>query len=270
MGDIAPNNPYPVGSAAYNSTNATYTLGLATNPLNPTNPWQGQAAELSMQGMSVPQIQENIEEASQAQLVNVNAGCLPCGAAGGCDYGPFNAAPWPPKDPCAIANLGFSQIPYDWPDINSGYYAGVPKCPDGTPMSKTAPCPGKLVPSPVQGTGAYSQQLAAVVGGSAYSTQVVNRIPPSSPTNPLNAPPVNRTLTPAAQTNVLAPPAGSSNLTPGSVESTRNQSAGQDMGNNGGGGGASDITQWLKDNWILVAAGVGALILLPQLMKGGK
>lgn len=85
-------------------------------------------------------------------------------------------------------------------------------------------------------------------------------------TNPVNvltntAP----TYTPPPQTkptNVLAPPQ-TGNPTSGNQNVTGDQTQTQTQAPN-------DITAWLEANWVLVAAGVGALILLPSLMKGGR
>lgn len=62
-------------------------------------------------------------------------------------------------------------------------------------------------------------------------------------------------------TNVLSPPAtgnptaGSKNVT-GQTDQTQSTDS------------TSDITAWLQANWILVAAGVAAVVVLPSLMKG--
>lgn len=96
-------------------------------------------------------------------------------------------------------------------------------------------------------------------GGSAFGGNALN-----------NSAPVNTYVpTSQMQNNPLAPPMQNPALPSGSL--VRNTGASGDMtGNNGGGGGESDITAWLKDNWILIAAGVGAVVLLPAIISASK
>ena len=82
----------------------------------------------------------------------------------------------------------------------------------------------------------------------------------ASPTNALsNSAPVYTPPPVTKQTNVLNPPGANSNPTQGQTNVTGNQTPATDTG-----------LSWLKSNWVLVAAGIAALIFLPQMMKGGR
>lgn len=156
LGVTGSGNPYPVDSAAYKSFEATYNLGLKLNPSNPGNPYQGAASYYSMQGETQQQIVDRADKGTLLPVaINVNAGCSVSGS-----YDPFNPAPWPPKAPCAVANLGLTRIPSDWPDPS--YFDGPLLCPDGTAMSKNADCPGRMIASPLQSNGTLSNQIASV------------------------------------------------------------------------------------------------------------
>jgi hypothetical protein len=82
----------------------------------------------------------------------------------------------------------------------------------------------------------------------------------TSPTNALsNSAPVYTPPPVTKPTNVLNPPAGGGNPTAGQQNVTGNQVP-----------GASTAQSWLEANWFLIAAGVAALVILPQMMKGGR
>lgn len=60
-------------------------------------------------------------------------------------------------------------------------------------------------------------------------------------------------------TNVLAPPSTPANP----ISGQQNVTAPADQSQN-------SAVSWLESNWVLVAAGVAAVVFLPQLMKGGR
>lgn len=91
---------------------------------------------------------------------------------------------------------------------------------------------------------------------STYQSQDSGTI--ASPINTLsNSAPVYNPVVPAPPTNVLSPPQ-TGNPTSGqqNVTSPPNQQSTDTL----------DVTQWLKDNWVLVAAGVAAVVFLPSMM----
>jgi len=76
--------------------------------------------------------------------------------------------------------------------------------------------------------------------------------------------------------NAMSPPSGSTAVTPQSIANAMTVTGGASLVNGPGAGtmaaeaspgfDTSEITTWIKANWILIAAGVGALILLPALI----
>jgi hypothetical protein len=134
------------------------------------------------------------------------------------------------------------------------------------------------------------QQLAALLAGQAT--------PPAANETPINlvdvsnsgqggnavynSAPVKTTVNPAPATNNAL--SNSAAQTGASGKPTQDQinNANNVTGNasNGQGGGAApasdmtiggvDVTSWIEQNWVLLAAGAAALLILPGLMKGGR
>lgn len=145
----------------------------------------------------------------------------------------LDPAPWPPKDPCIIKNT-VPCLPADWPRRRSGYYDGDPGVPD---------CPSVLSPfgTPITPTGNTLNNVAP---------------PPASP------------VTPPAPGNVLTPPAGTP-VVPRSTVNNGTTTGNPVLGTRPGDEPAApnEVTDWIKANWVLLAAGAGALLLLPTLMS---
>lgn len=125
-------------------------------------------------------------------------------------------------------------------------------------------------------------QLAAMIQPKYASGPLPNSAVNTVQSNPnviASSAPVVKTVTPAPQTNALSNSAAQtttgSGVTPTAVANTSNVSGNSSNGQGGAPApdvtvGGVDITSWLESNWILVAAGAAALLILPGLMKGGR
>lgn len=121
------------------------------------------------------------------------------------------------------------------------------------------------------------------------AAQIAAMIAPTgaTPTTPDNAPnnileasaPTKVTVTPAAQINALSNSAAQTNTssTPSNQQITNATNVTGNSTNSQGGApapasdvtvGGVDITAWIEQNWVLLAAGAAALFILPGLMKG--
>lgn len=198
----------------------------------------------------------------------------PGGSAG--SYTPFAPAPWPPQDTDQIAALGIPCLPPDWPGGSSGYYStgsqAVPApCTSWSPQAlmTTTGEPlsaygvmigpnGQLVPNTNlpdvvyggPGGGIAFQPGGAIIGTSGGSGSGPGGI-----------------YTPADMSggNVLRPPSTQQTVTPQTMTA-----GGTGVSNAGSaltGGVPTEVTSWVKDNWVLIAAIAGGLILLPMLTK---
>ena len=106
---------------------------------------------------------------------------------------------------------------------------------------------------------ALYQQWASGQRASSYQSGDTGTL--TSPTNTLsNSAPVFTPPPVTQPTNALNPPGASGNPTAGQQNVTGNQTPVAPV----------DITSWLESNWVLVAAGIAALVFLPQMMKGGR
>lgn len=78
-----------------------------------------------------------------------------------------------------------------------------------------------------------------------------------------------QTVTPTQPTSVLHPPTSQTPVTQQSVANTQTQGAGANLTTRPGGdvsdGAPFDIMTWMKDNWIIVAAGA-ALLIVPSMI----
>lgn len=124
---------------------------------------------------------------------------------------------------------------------------------------------------------ASSPRYQSVINYGAYA-------PPSTPTQVGTPPTATNPLVGRVNvqpTNAMQPPAAAAVLTPAAISNANvQQGSGTPIGPGGATPGPSpdgvtttgtntDITTFLQNNWILIALGVGALVFLPQLMKGG-
>lgn len=139
------------------------------------------------------------------------------------------------------------------------------------PAAKFEQAPGIFVSSYTPG------QLASMLA----PTVTPKVITPGDQSNVLaaNAPQVV-SVTPAPATNVLsnsaAQTSGGSPVTQQQINNSQNVTGNSSNGQGGGAPapasdvtvGGVDITAWITQNWVLLAAGAAALFILPGLMKG--
>lgn len=87
----------------------------------------------------------------------------------------------------------------------------------------------------------------------------------ANPTNTLsNTAPIYTPPPTTSPSNVLNPPSGTTNPVGGNQNITGQQQSQQHQQSQQS--TTDDALSWLKDNWLLVAAGIGAVVLLPSLM----
>jgi len=120
-------------------------------------------------------------------------------------------------------------------------------------------------------------QIAAMLAGAdtpavtAKDNTPDNTLDQSAPTTVpvITAPQTNALSNSAAQTSI--------NATPSTQQISNNTNVTGNSSNAQGGGtqpasdvtvGGVDITAWIEQNWVLLAAGAAALFILPGLMKG--
>ena len=167
-------------------------------------------------------------------------------------YGSFNPAPWPPRDTSIIAASNVACLPPDWPAPNSGYY--------NTGTAPIPPACSSLGPGQVSFVNAPPNGLVS-------SSPVVQPIHPAPQINVITPPGNSQS---SVNPNNLTNGANSLNTSPGNINSTSSGNSNNSNSNTD----TTDTTNtndqaitWLKENWVLLAAGVAAVVLLPSMLK---
>ena len=147
--------------------------------------------------------------------------------------------------------------------LNAQYGGQSPKTPGNTTSTIDVANTG-------QGGNALDNSSPIVNGGS-YTTYVAN--PGNSGPSSNNALSNSAATTGQSNTPNQQQIANGTNVTGNST----NAQGGAAASNAQGGAAASDVTiggvdvtSWIETNWVLLAAGVAALLILPGLMKGGR